>query len=55
MFAHNETVPVLPASNEKVPVAWTALTRLGTGYRFHTEVYGVGRARRARRGRATWC
>ena len=36
-----------PASNEKIPVSWAALTRLGAGYRFHTEVYGVGaRSRR---------
>ena len=49
MFAHNESLPVAPASNEKIPVSWAALTRLGVGYRFHTEVYGVG----ARAG-ATW-
>ncbi len=42
VFAHNESLPVAPASNEKVPVSWAALTRLGVGYRFHTEVYGVG-------------
>ena len=35
-------LPVAPASNEKIPVSWAALTRLGAGYRFHTEVYGVG-------------
>ena len=33
---------VAPASNEKLPVSWAALTTLGPGYRFHTEVYGVG-------------
>ncbi len=43
VFAHNGSVPVAPASNEKLPVAWAALTRLGPGYRFHTEVYGNGR------------
>jgi D-alanyl-D-alanine carboxypeptidase/D-alanyl-D-alanine-endopeptidase (penicillin-binding protein 4) len=42
VFAHNESLPVAPASNEKIPVSWTALSRLGVGYRFHTEVYGVG-------------
>ena len=42
VFAHNAAVPVAPASNEKIPVAWAALTRLGPAYRFHTEVYGVG-------------
>lgn len=49
LFAHNGTMPVIPASNAKLPVAWTALTELGPAYRFHTELYGVGR----RRG-ATW-
>ncbi len=43
LFAHNDTLPVHPASNEKLPVSWAALTRLGTGYRFTTEVAGVGR------------
>ena len=42
LFSHNASLPVAPASNEKVPVSWTALTQLGPGYRFHTEVYGVG-------------
>lgn len=42
LFSHNEALPVAPASNEKIPVSWAALTRLGAGYRFHTEVYGVG-------------
>ncbi len=43
LYAHNSDVPFAPASNEKIPVSFAALTRLGTGYRFHTEVYGVGR------------
>ncbi len=42
LFAHNETKAVVPASNEKLPVAWTALVELGPAYRFHTELYGVG-------------
>lgn len=42
IFAHNASRPVVPASNAKIPVSWAALTRLGVGYRFHTEVYGVG-------------
>jgi len=42
VFALNQSVPVAPASNEKLPVSWAALTRLGAGYRFHTELYGVG-------------
>jgi D-alanyl-D-alanine carboxypeptidase/D-alanyl-D-alanine-endopeptidase (penicillin-binding protein 4) len=42
VYAHNAVLAVAPASNEKLPVAWAALTRLGAAYRFHTEVYGVG-------------
>ena len=42
LFAHNPSLPVAPASNEKLPVSWAALTQLGPGYRFHTEVYGIG-------------
>ena len=42
LYAHNPSLPVAPASNEKIPVSWAALTSLGPGYRFHTEVYGVG-------------
>lgn len=43
LYAHNDTKPVVPASNEKVPIAWAALVKLGPAYRFHTELYGVGR------------
>jgi len=43
VYDHNGALPVAPASNEKLPVSWTALTQLGPGYRFHTEVYGVGK------------
>ena len=42
IFAHNATRPAAPASNEKVPVSWAALTRLGPGFRFRTEVLGSG-------------
>ncbi len=49
VFAHNDTLPVAPASNEKIPVSWAALSQLGAGYRFHTEVYGLGT-----RSGATW-
>lgn len=45
VFAHNGSVPVAPASNEKIPVSWAALTRLGPAYRFHTELYGAGTRR----------
>jgi D-alanyl-D-alanine carboxypeptidase/D-alanyl-D-alanine-endopeptidase (penicillin-binding protein 4) len=49
LYAHLGTTPFIPASNEKLPVTWAALTRLGPAYRFHTELYGVG----TREG-ATW-
>ena len=49
LFAHNQSVPVHPASNEKLPVSWAALTRLGPGFRFTTQVLGVGQ-----RIGATW-
>ena len=42
LFGHNQDVPVHPASNEKLPVSWAALTRLGPGYRFTTTVLGTG-------------
>ena len=42
LFGHNPSLPVAPASNEKLPVSWAALTQLGPGYRLHTEIYGVG-------------
>ena len=42
IYAHNSSLPIAPASNEKIPVSWAALTSLGAGYRFHTEVYGTG-------------
>jgi D-alanyl-D-alanine carboxypeptidase/D-alanyl-D-alanine-endopeptidase (penicillin-binding protein 4) len=49
LYAHQGTTPFIPASNEKLPVTWAALTRLGPAYRFHTELYGTG----AREG-STW-
>jgi D-alanyl-D-alanine carboxypeptidase/D-alanyl-D-alanine-endopeptidase (penicillin-binding protein 4) len=42
LYAHNASLPVAPASNEKVPVSWAALQRLGPGFRFRTEVLGAG-------------
>ena len=42
LYEHNATLPLVPASNEKLPVAWTALILLGPGYRFHTDVVGRG-------------
>ena len=49
LYAHNGKRAFVPASNEKLPVSWAALTRLGPTYRYRTEVLGVG----ARAG-ATW-
>jgi D-alanyl-D-alanine carboxypeptidase/D-alanyl-D-alanine-endopeptidase (penicillin-binding protein 4) len=49
VYAHLSTTPFVPASNEKLPVSWAALVRLGPAYRFHTELSGVG----ARQG-STW-
>jgi D-alanyl-D-alanine carboxypeptidase/D-alanyl-D-alanine-endopeptidase (penicillin-binding protein 4) len=49
LYAHNASLPLVPASNEKLPVAWTALILLGPSYRFHTDVLGTGE-----RTGATW-
>ena len=54
LFAHNRASRSLPASNEKLPVSWAALDRLGPGFRFTTEVLGVG-DRAGRPGTATSC
>ena len=42
IYANNSSLPIAPASNEKIPVTWVALTSLGAGIPFHTEVYGTG-------------
>ena len=46
VFAHRAGLALAPASNEKLAVAYTALARLGPGYRFHTELLGTGRLER---------
>jgi D-alanyl-D-alanine carboxypeptidase len=38
VFEHNSTLPLAPASNEKLAVTYAALVRLGPRYRFHTDV-----------------
>ena len=42
VYARNESLALVPASTQKLPVAYAALTLLGPGYRFHTEVEGTG-------------
>jgi D-alanyl-D-alanine carboxypeptidase len=42
VYARNQSVALLPASNEKLAVAFASLALLGPGYRFHTEVVGTG-------------
>jgi D-alanyl-D-alanine carboxypeptidase/D-alanyl-D-alanine-endopeptidase (penicillin-binding protein 4) len=43
VFALNPDLPLQPASNEKLSVAYAALVELGPSYRFRTEVLGEGR------------
>lgn len=42
VYAHNASRAFVPASAEKLPVSWAALTRLGPGWRFRTEIVGDG-------------
>jgi D-alanyl-D-alanine carboxypeptidase/D-alanyl-D-alanine-endopeptidase (penicillin-binding protein 4) len=42
VYARNESLALVPASNQKLPVTYAALSLLGSGYRFHTEVTGSG-------------
>ncbi len=42
VFSRNAARSLQPASNEKLPVAYAALTLLGSNFRFHTEVVGTG-------------
>ncbi len=42
VYSRNETLSLVPASNEKLAVTYTALALLGGDYRFHTEVLGTG-------------
>jgi serine-type D-Ala-D-Ala carboxypeptidase/endopeptidase (penicillin-binding protein 4) len=43
LFQRNAEVPLIPASAEKLTVAYAALRQLGSSFRFHTEVLGAGR------------
>ena len=42
VFARNPELPLLPASTAKLAVGYAALALLGSGFRFHTEVRGLG-------------
>jgi D-alanyl-D-alanine carboxypeptidase/D-alanyl-D-alanine-endopeptidase (penicillin-binding protein 4) len=42
VFSQNDTRPLAPASNEKLPLTYAALVRLGPTYRIDTEVLGTG-------------
>ena len=42
VYSRNASLALIPASNEKLPVAYAALALLGPAYRFHTEVVGTG-------------
>ncbi len=42
VYSHNPGLALIPASNQKLPVAYAALAQFGPGYRFHTEVVGTG-------------
>lgn len=42
VFSRNPTLSLVPASNEKLAVAYASLALLGPGYRFHTDVVGIG-------------
>lgn len=42
VYERNATLSLVPASTQKLPVTYAALTLLGPGYRFYTEVVGTG-------------
>jgi serine-type D-Ala-D-Ala carboxypeptidase/endopeptidase (penicillin-binding protein 4) len=42
LFARNRTLGLVPASNQKLAVAFAALSLLGPSHRFETTVYGEG-------------
>ena len=43
VYAYGANRALVPASNEKLAVTYTALVRLGRGYRFRTDVLSTGR------------
>jgi D-alanyl-D-alanine carboxypeptidase/D-alanyl-D-alanine-endopeptidase (penicillin-binding protein 4) len=42
VYARNELLALVPASTQKLAVAYASLSLLGAGYQFHTEVVGTG-------------
>jgi D-alanyl-D-alanine carboxypeptidase/D-alanyl-D-alanine-endopeptidase (penicillin-binding protein 4) len=42
IYSRNPTLPLLPASNEKLAVTYAALTALGPGFTIETDVLGEG-------------
>lgn len=42
LYTQNSTRPLAPASNEKLPLTYAALVRLGPTFRFATDVLGLG-------------
>jgi serine-type D-Ala-D-Ala carboxypeptidase/endopeptidase (penicillin-binding protein 4) len=42
VFSHNPALPLAPASNEKLAVAYAAISSLGPAFRFETDVLGLG-------------
>jgi serine-type D-Ala-D-Ala carboxypeptidase/endopeptidase (penicillin-binding protein 4) len=42
LFQQNGSRPLAPASNEKLPLTYAALVRLGTAFRIETDVLGQG-------------
>jgi D-alanyl-D-alanine carboxypeptidase/D-alanyl-D-alanine-endopeptidase (penicillin-binding protein 4) len=49
LFAHNASLPLRPASNEKLATTYAALTALGPSFRIETDVLGEGQ-----RSGTTW-
>ena len=42
VFSEHDALPLAPASNEKLAIAYAALTKLGPGFRIETDVLGRG-------------
>src|SRR3954463_16124750 len=42
LFTQNPALPLAPASNEKLPLTYAALSNLGASYRLETDVLGEG-------------